>query len=74
MRLNLESVLHPRSHSIPRIARVGVDDRPVCRHSNPARLLRVTIWQCPIRATTGIPCPGCGLSSAMVFFAVQADG
>jgi hypothetical protein len=23
-------------------------------------------WQCPIRAATGIPCPGCGLSSAMV--------
>lgn len=21
-------------------------------------------WQCPIRATTGIPCPGCGLSTA----------
>lgn len=21
-------------------------------------------WQCPIRAATGIPCPGCGLSTA----------
>ena len=26
----------------------------------------VPSWQCPIRAATGIPCPGCGLSSAMV--------
>ena len=22
-------------------------------------------WQCPIRSTLGIPCPGCGLSTAM---------
>ncbi len=22
-------------------------------------------WQCPIRAATGIPCPGCGLGSAL---------
>lgn len=23
-------------------------------------------WQCPILAATGIPCPGCGLTTAMV--------
>jgi hypothetical protein len=23
-------------------------------------------WQCPIRQTLGIPCPGCGLSRAML--------
>jgi hypothetical protein len=23
-------------------------------------------WQCPIKSALGIPCPGCGLSSAMV--------
>ena len=25
-------------------------------------------WTCPIRAATGIPCPGCGLSTAMLEF------
>ena len=23
-------------------------------------------WQCPVKAALGIPCPGCGLSTAMV--------
>lgn len=23
-------------------------------------------WQCPVKATLGVPCPGCGLSTAMV--------
>jgi hypothetical protein len=23
-------------------------------------------WQCPVKAALGIPCPGCGLSAAMV--------
>jgi len=23
-------------------------------------------WQCPVEATLGVPCPGCGLSAAMV--------
>lgn len=25
-------------------------------------------WQCPIHSTFGIPCPGCGLSTAMALF------
>ena len=29
-------------------------------------------WQCPIHSTLGIPCPGCGLSTAMALF-VQGD-
>ena len=24
-------------------------------------------WQCPFKSSLGIPCPGCGLSSAIVF-------
>ena len=23
-------------------------------------------WQCPVKATLGVPCPGCGLSTAMI--------
>ena len=29
-------------------------------------------WQCPVYSTLGIPCPGCGLSTAMTLF-VQGD-
>ena len=25
-------------------------------------------WQCPVKSALGIPCPGCGLSTAMVLF------
>ena len=25
-------------------------------------------WQCPIKSTLGVPCPGCGLSTAMALF------
>ena len=27
-------------------------------------------WQCPIRATVGITCPGCGLTTAMTLLAI----
>jgi len=29
-------------------------------------------WQCPIHSTLGIPCPGCGLSTAMALL-IQGD-
>ena len=29
-----------------------------------AGLAHVPVWTCPIRAATGVPCPGCGLTTA----------
>ena len=31
-------------------------------------LIGLTGWVCPIRTATGIPCPGCGLTTAVVQF------
>jgi hypothetical protein len=31
-------------------------------------LLGLRGWVCPIRAATGIPCPGCGLTTAAIYF------
>ncbi len=28
--------------------------------------LRLPVWQCPFRAVMGLPCPGCGLSRALL--------
>ncbi len=31
-------------------------------------LIGLPVWTCPIRAATGIPCPGCGLTAAIMQF------
>ncbi len=31
-------------------------------------LIGVPVWVCPIRAAIGIPCPGCGLTTAIMQF------
>ncbi len=31
-------------------------------------MLGVSLWVCPFHAFTGMPCPGCGLSRAIVLF------
>jgi hypothetical protein len=69
-----------RGHGCPRITRFlfmpvlapMIQDRRIIRVLMGMAALQVWLtamglpgWQCPIRSLLGVPCPGCGLSTAM---------